>query len=43
MSSLLAGLRQFPHSTQVPVLYESHALQQIGLAHQQAGHPGQSG
>ena len=34
----LGGLLRFPTSTEFPVLYESHALQQIGLAHKQAGH-----
>ena len=34
----LGGLLRFPTSTEFPVLYESYALQQIGLAHKQAGH-----
>ncbi|WP_375448323.1 histidine kinase [uncultured Fibrella sp.] len=33
----LVGLHRFPTSTAFPVLYESYALQQIGLAHKQAG------
>ena len=32
-----AGLLRYPTSTTFPVLYRSHALQQIGLAHKQAG------